>query len=283
MTRTGKSARLAGHRPEPTVELHPQDASARGIADGSIVAIESQWGRAVLRAHVSEAVRAGEAFAPMHWTAQVSRAGRVNAAVNPAVDPISGQPELKHTPVEIRALAVTWHGTILARRPLMLPSIAYWTRLTGAGHTAYLIAGEQPLAEVRKMLAASIRSTNPGPWLEGVQGLGAVVADGRLEAVMVTGEARDESARDRLAPFMAIERLSVAQRNALLQGGDATDRGGEMCACFGVSCHAIEEAIADGATSLDAIGEVTCAGTNCGSCRPEIRALLRASRMKKAA
>jgi assimilatory nitrate reductase catalytic subunit len=139
------------------------------------------------------------------------------------------------------------------------------------------------LAEVRKMLAASIRSTNPGPWLEGVQGLGAVVADGRLEAVMVTGEARDESARDRLAPFMAIERLSVAQRNALLQGGDATDRGGEMCACFGVSCHAIEEAIADGATSLDAIGEVTCAGTNCGSCRPEIRALLRASRMKKAA
>ena len=283
MTRTGKSARLAGHRPEPTVELHPQDASARGIVDGAIVVIESQWGRAVLRAHVSEAVRAGEAFAPMHWTAQVSRAGRVNAAVNAAVDPISGQPELKHTPVEIRALAMTWHGTILARRPLMLPSIAYWTRLTGAGHTAYLIAGEQPLAEVRKRLAASIRATNPGPWLEGVQGLGAVVADGRLEAVMVTGEARDESARDRLAPFMATERLSVAQRNALLQGGDATDRGGEMCACFGVSCHAIEEAIADGATSLDAIGEATRAGTNCGSCRPEIRALLRASRVKKAA
>jgi len=223
----------------------------------------------------------------MHWTAQLSREGRVNAAVNPAVDPVSGQPELKHTPVEIRALAVTWHGTILARRPLMLPPIAYWTRLTGAGHTAYLIAGEQPLTEVRKALAAAIRATNPGPWieagLEGVQGIGAVIGDGRLEAVMVTGESRDESARDRLAPFMAIERLSVAQRNALLQGGDASDRGGEMCACFGVSCHAIEEAIADGATSLDAIGEATRAGTNCGSCRPEIRALLRASRVKKAA
>ena len=287
MTRTGKSPRLAGHRPEPMVELHPRDASARGIVDGSIVAIESQWGRAVLRAHVSEVVRSGEAFAPMHWTAQLSREGRVNAAVNPAVDPVSGQPELKHTPVEIRALAVTWHGTILARRPLMLPPIAYWTRLTGARHTAYLIAGEQPLAEVRKALAAAIRATNPGPWieagLEGVQGIGAVIGDSRLEAVMVTGESRDESARDRLAPFMAIERLSVAQRNALLQGGDASDRGGEMCACFGVSCHAIEEAIADGATSLDAIGEATRAGTNCGSCRPEIRALLRASRVKKAA
>ena len=154
-----------------------------------------------MRAHVSDAVRPGEAFAPMHWTAQLSRAGRVNAAVNPVVDPISGQPELKHTPVEIRALAVAWHGTILARRPMMLPPIAYWTRLTGAGHTAYLIAGEQPLAEVRKALAASIRATNPGPWLgTAKQGLGAVIADGRLEAVIVTGELRDESARDRLRP-----------------------------------------------------------------------------------
>jgi assimilatory nitrate reductase catalytic subunit len=32
MTRTGKSVRLAGHRPEPTVELHPRDAALRGIA-----------------------------------------------------------------------------------------------------------------------------------------------------------------------------------------------------------------------------------------------------------
>src|SRR6185437_7125844 len=148
--------------------------------DGSIVAIESGWGRAVMRAHISEAVRSGEAFAPMHWTAQLSRAGRVNASVNPVVDPVSGQPELKHTPVEVRALAVTWHGTILARRPVMLPSIADWTRLSGADHTAYLVADDQPLAEGRKALAASIRSANPGPWLEGglegVQGLGAVIA-----------------------------------------------------------------------------------------------------------
>jgi assimilatory nitrate reductase catalytic subunit len=283
MTRTGKSPRLAGHRSEPTVELHPRDASARGIADGAIVAIESRWGRAAMRAHVSDVVRPGEAFAPMHWTAQLSRAGQVNAAVNPAVDPISGQPELKHTPVEVRALAVRWHGTILARRPLMLPPIAYWTRLTGVGHVAYLLAGEQPLHAVRKALAASIRATNPGPWLEGVQGLGAVIGDGRLDAVMVTGESRDDAARDRLSPFMAIERLTVDQRNALLQGGDAADRGGEMCACFSVSCHAIETAIAEGATSLAALGEATRAGTNCGSCRPEIRLLLRAARAKQAA
>jgi assimilatory nitrate reductase catalytic subunit len=283
MTRTGKSVRLAGHRPEPTVELHPRDAADRGIANGSIVRIESRWGYAVLRAHLSDDVRPGEAFAPMHWTAQVSRAGRINAAVNPVVDPISGQPELKHTPVEIRALAVQWHGTILARRPVMLPQVAYWTHITAAGHHAYVVAGEQPLAPARRALSAALRAANPGPWLEGGAGIGAVIADGRLEAVMMTGESHDDAARDRLAPFMAIDRLSVDQRTALLQGGDAADRGGEMCACFGVSCNAVETAIAKGAASLDAVGTATRAGTNCGSCRPEIRLLLRTARMKKAA
>jgi assimilatory nitrate reductase catalytic subunit len=283
MTRTGKSIRLAGHRPEPTIELHPRDAAQRGIGNGDIAVVESNWGRAVLKAHLSEMVRAGEAFAPMHWTAQVSRAGRINSAVNPAVDPISGQPELKHTPVEIRALAMAWHGTILARRPVMLPQIAYWTRIKGNGHHAYVVAGDQPIAAARQSLSAALRTSNPGPWIEGEAGLGAVIADGRLEAVMALAEARDEGARDRLAPLMAIDRLGVDQRNALLRGGDNADRGGEMCACFGVSCAAIEGAMADGAMTLDAVAAATRAGTNCGSCRPEIRQLLRASRVKKAA
>jgi assimilatory nitrate reductase catalytic subunit len=65
---------------------------------------------------MSAAVQQGEAFVPMHWTAQVSRAAKINAAVNPATDPVSGQPELKHTPVELRKVGVDWHGTILARR-----------------------------------------------------------------------------------------------------------------------------------------------------------------------
>jgi assimilatory nitrate reductase catalytic subunit len=128
-----------------------------------------------------------------------------------------------------------------------------------------------------------LRASNPGPWLDGADGLGAVVSDGRLEAVMVLAEARDENVRDRLAPFMALDRLDVEQREVLLHGGDAEERGGELCACFGVSNHAVERAIADGAASLDAVAATTRAGSNCGSCRPEIRRLLRTSRMKRAA
>jgi assimilatory nitrate reductase catalytic subunit len=283
MTRTGKSVRLAGHRPEPLIELHPDDARARGLGEGDIADVSSAWGRAALRVHLTDSLRIGDAFAPMHWTAQVSRAGRINAAVNPAVDPISGQPELKHTPVEIRRLDMHWHGTILARRPVMLPEITYWARARGAGYHTYLLAGEQPLAVAQQALSAAVRATNPGPWLAGESGVGAVLSDGRLEAVLILGRERDETARDRFAPFMAVDRLSVEERNVLLHGGDATGRGGEICACFGVSCASVETAIVEGAGTLDAVGAITRAGTNCGSCRPEIRALLRAARLREAA
>ncbi len=110
-----------------------------------------------------------------------------------------------------------------------------------------------------------------------------MIADGLLEAAMVLGESRDETARDRLQPYMAMGRLDVDQRNALLHGGDASDRGGEICACFGVSMATVTAAIAGGAASLDAVSAVTRAGSNCGSCRPEIRALIRAARVRKAA
>jgi len=283
MTRTGKSPRLAGHRPEPSVEVNPQDAARRGLQTGDIAGIASRWGRAALRVHVSDSVRAGEVFVPMHWTAQLSRAGRINAAVNPAVDPVSGQPELKHTPVELRRVHVQWHGTILARAATMLPDLPYWTRIQGAGFHSYVLAGEEPLAAERPALLAAVAAAHPGTWSSALPGIDTLMNGDRLEAVLVTGQAHDETARDRFAPFMAMDRLDAAARSALAKGGVMVERGGELCACLGVSCADVEAAIAEGAQSLDAVGAATRAGTNCGSCRPEIRALLRARRARKAA
>jgi assimilatory nitrate reductase catalytic subunit len=132
-------------------------------------------------------------------------------------------------------------------------------------------------------LSAAVRTANPGPWLIGESGIGAVVSDGRVEAVMMLGPSHDSEARDRLAPYMTLDRLTVEQRNELLNGGREEHRGGELCACFGISRGAVEAAIADGAASLAAVGATTQAGTNCGSCRPEIRTLLRAARVAKVA
>jgi assimilatory nitrate reductase catalytic subunit len=47
-----------------------------------------------------------------------------------------------------------------------------------------------------------------------------------------------------------------------------------VCACFSVGMATIRAAIQAGAASAEAIGEALRAGTNCGSCLPELKRLL---------
>jgi assimilatory nitrate reductase catalytic subunit len=51
--------------------------------------------------------------------------------------------------------------------------------------------------------------------------------------------------------------------------------GPTICACFGVGLLAIRDAIVSGgATNPEAIGQVLRAGTNCGSCVPELKRII---------
>ena len=56
-----------------------------------------------------------------------------------------------------------------------------------------------------------------------------------------------------------------------------------LCACFGVGLQAIRAAFAAGATSAEEIGLRLKAGTNCGSCLPEIRRIGAQTRSTEAA
>jgi assimilatory nitrate reductase catalytic subunit len=65
-------------------------------------------------------------------------------------------------------------------------------------------------------------------------------------------------------------------RRSLLAGrpvGGADD-GPVVCACFQVGRRRVEAAIAGGACTAAEVGLATRAGTNCGSCLPEIKTLL---------
>ena len=56
---------------------------------------------------------------------------------------------------------------------------------------------------------------------------------------------------------------------------DRPDPGPMVCSCFGVGVNTILAAIEDGGlVSVDEVGAALQAGTNCGSCRPEITGLL---------
>ena len=115
MTRTGLVPRLVQHVAEPLASLHPKDARRLGVAERGLVVLETAQGRATLRAAIDAGQRVGEVFVPMHWTDEFSSAGPVGRLVGAACDPVSGQPELKATPVAVRAVGTAWRGLLLHR------------------------------------------------------------------------------------------------------------------------------------------------------------------------
>jgi assimilatory nitrate reductase catalytic subunit len=64
----------------------------------------------------------------------------------------------------------------------------------------------------------------------------------------------------------------------LLSGRSAdgvAETGPVVCACFSVGLETIRRAISEGlAVSVEDIGRTLRAGTNCGSCLPELRGIV---------
>jgi assimilatory nitrate reductase catalytic subunit len=284
LTRTGKSPRLSGHIVEPYAELHPQDATAAGVQDGGLVKVSSVWGAAIVRARVSADQRPGSLFIPMHWNQQFSSLASVDCLINPATDPVSGQPEFKHTPVAIAAYRAAWYGFVLSRRRLHINNASYWACAKGEGLWRYEIAGEQApkdWADCARQLLCSQQSQVD--WLEyfdraASRYRAARLVSGALESCLFIGPEFRLPSRDWLAKLFEQERLDDRARSSLLTGKPGVgqkDAGRIVCACFSVGVNTIMEAIqANGFTTAEQIGAALKAGTNCGSCVPELKALL---------
>ncbi|GAB6046884.1 nitrate reductase [Methyloparacoccus murrellii] len=289
MTRTGKSPRLSQHAPEPCAELHPDTAARHGIANDSLVRLETAHGVAIARARVSADTPPDSVFMPMHWSFRNASAGLVNALVNPLVDPVSGEPESKHTPLRIKPWRPLWQGFLLTRQAVPLPSVAYAVRAIGRHHWRHELAdtrapGDWP-AHARRLLGypGEAAADNPGDeWAE-MHDLRAGryrcawLRDGRLMGCLFVDRAALPQPREWLGGLFARESLDDADRRSLLLGKPLAgeDPGRAVCACFGVGVNTLRQAIRDGQLgSVEAIGEALRAGTNCGSCIPELQSLL---------
>jgi assimilatory nitrate reductase catalytic subunit len=281
MTRTGRAPRLSQHIAEPFAEIHPADAAARGIAPADLVALTAGDRRAILRALVTDRVAQGTVFAPMHWTGETASQARIGALIRCLTDPHSGQPALKAASVELARYPAAWHGFAVSRaRPR--PAAAYWARARIAqGWRAELADAAEPddwEAWARAAFAAPhaevVAWTDPHRRRRRI----ALIEDGAVVAALFTAPEPVELARGHL-----VAAFGEADATALLAGRPGTaipDRGPIVCACFDVGLNTIAEAIATGrATTLAEIGASLSAGTNCGSCRPEIGALLARSRV----
>ncbi len=303
MSRSGKSPRLAAHRPEPELELHPRDALACGLREGRLARLATRWGSAVLRVRTTTDLLRGQVFAPIHWTDRNASDARIGALVNPVADPISGEPEFKHTPVQVEPFAVDWYGFALTRAELpheRLGVLAWWARIegaraavTGLAHARVEFAGRGrrvPGGEWSAWARTLLGAPRGADWIEASDaehGLyrAAWLVEGRIEAcVYVAPTPEALGARAWLTGLIA-EAADVPDRMSLVAGRPARpvdDPGAIVCSCHAVGSRQILRAIAEGAHSTEALGARLRCGTNCGSCLPELRALLKAQALAEA-
>jgi ferredoxin-nitrate reductase len=107
MTKTGRVAKLNQHIPQPYLQIHPDDARLRGIQADQLVVVQGRRGSVRVKAQLTDDVRPGLCFLPMHWGKQLtgnvttSNLNRANNLTNNLVDPRSKEPDFKFTAVEV--------------------------------------------------------------------------------------------------------------------------------------------------------------------------------------
>ena len=85
-----RRSRLEEIYPEPTVEIHPDDAEKLGVRSGDYVRVRSRRGEIVVRVHVSTRSPRGTVFIPFHFAEAAA-----NELTNDALDPYAKIPEYK--------------------------------------------------------------------------------------------------------------------------------------------------------------------------------------------
>ncbi|HWL62027.1 MAG TPA: molybdopterin-dependent oxidoreductase [Steroidobacteraceae bacterium] len=284
MTRTARAPQLNAHEPEPFIDAHAQDLAAAGVAPGELLRVVSRWGSALARARASGDIPPGMVFMPIHWNDQFARGGRIGAVVNPVVDALSGEPEFKHTPVRLEKVVVEWRGFLLTREPVAPPEALWWAASPGDGVTRLEFAGRGASRPGAEWLRSVLPAAAQAEWIEFADAAtghyrAALVQQGRLLACLMVVTRGALPARAWLASLFARDSLDATDRRCLLLGRrhDAPDPGPTVCACHAVGAITITDAVRSGCDSVEAVGRKLRAGTNCGSCRPEIAKLVAAA------
>ncbi|MEM6604876.1 MAG: molybdopterin-dependent oxidoreductase [Pseudomonadota bacterium] len=295
MTRTGKAERLSQHIDAPQLSICKRDAMRLGVADGDLLKISSSAGAVKALTCIDNTVRPGEVFLPMHWTGENSSGGRMGVVVTPERDPYSGQPESKQTPVRIEPVEIRSWGVVLCREAIADLPAQYWVRnivsvdagaaqgsQAGAAnleHAAYRyeFGLDQEIDWVQWVEDRWGQDLQVAQFIDNANGCRrlAVVADDQLLAFISWGDSRQH-----LPNAMSFGPL-LAERPINLMGLLAAkapslqDRGRLVCSCFKIGERQIRAAIAEGADTVEALGDELRCGTNCGSCKSELAAILR--------
>ncbi|KTC60197.1 nitrate reductase [Pseudomonas savastanoi] len=293
MSRTGTAARLFGHVSEALLSLNPQDMQRHDLQPGDLVKLISRRGELLLPVGGDDSIACGQAFLPMHWGDRFLKGG-VNTLTQPAFDPVSKQPELKHSGVRIEKAYLPWQffalieGNVQQQMERLRPLCDVFTYLSMG-----LAGRERPALVIRAASAEApdpmllqhidqILGLNEGPVMaydDPKRSIGKRVRidNGRITAIRLAGETL---ARHWLQALWLEERIDASLRRWLLAplssepGKDSTQpRDKTLCNCMNVSQSAVMDGIGRGLDLNQLKTQLGC-GTQCGSCVPEIKRLI---------
>ncbi len=272
MTRTGLSPTLSQHRREPLLEIHPDDAARRGLGEGDLARVTTASGAATFRVSLSDGQRRGDVFVPMHWTDMMAGEGRANRLPGQLADPVSGQPGFKRTPAEVVKVLPEWRAFLVTQQAADPVGLLWWSRARVAEGWLYELAGQGTI-DVDALLPDGER-IEVADMTRGMRRIAVRGPGGCLRAALYITRSGELPPRTWASDQLGRTEAGAAE---LLAGRPSTplpDRGAIVCVCHGIGELDIAAAARSGAATLEAIGEKTCAGTNCGSCRPAIARLL---------
>jgi assimilatory nitrate reductase catalytic subunit len=303
MSRTGTAAQLFGHVSEAVLSLHPDELRRHRLQTGDLISLKSRRGAVIVPVASDDSVRPGQAFLPMHFGDRFLKGG-VNSLTLPAFDPLSKQPELKHSGVRLEPVQLPWHLFALIEgdvqqhfetlRPLCETFSYVSLSLTGRERPALLIRAASATAPDPQLLRDidQCLGLNDGPVLaydDPRRSIGKRVRieNGRITAIRLAGETL---ARHWLQNLWLEGRADEQLRRWLLAPLSAPPgqvdaeaiSNKTLCNCKNVSQNAVCAGIRRGLDLPGLKQELGC-GTQCGSCVPEIKRLLAATAQPQAA
>ncbi len=291
MTRTAKTPRLMSHIFEPFAEFHPKDAARCGLKDGGLAVVRNRRARIVARVAVSAAQRPGSVFVPMHWNDKFASHARVDALIAGNTDPVSGQPELKFTPVSAAPYPAAWHGFAISERQFSKEGAGYWALARTKGGFRIELAGLAPAGDWTAF-AKQLLTLEDTPDLLAYHDEGsaqyrfAAFEAGRLTGALFVARGPVLVSRSWVCEQLGKADFQAGGRLRVLAGRAAAaseDRGAIVCSCFDVGIKQIADAVTKGGCrDAGEVGQTLRAGTNCGSCRPEIQKIIQSVHPSKA-
>jgi assimilatory nitrate reductase catalytic subunit len=248
------------------------------------VQIESSYGKAIIRALVTDRQARGSVFVPMHWSDQNSAEARIGAVVKPATDPVSGQPASKNVAVAVSRYRAAIYGFAVSVAKPDVADADYWALAKADGgwrlELAFHNGIEDWMAWCRKSfgIADHIEPLGYADQQSGDRRI-AFFDGERLLAALFLAREPVAVARNWAVSQLTADHSNLRRRFAVIAGRPGADRpdpGATVCSCFSIGVNQIVAAVRSGCRSVEAIGNELKAGTNCGSCRAEIRGIINA-------